>query len=331
MNQRRNLLKGLLWSSLLLLLILDAKTAFTGASAGVQTCLKTIIPSVLPFIFIGGFLCAACSTISCPLIEKWLKIPRYSLGYLLTGLICGYPVGAKTLQEAYRSGQIDRTTASRMCCFCNNPGPAFIIGVLSSVLSSWKISLVIWLIQILSAVITGILLPGNAVANDTRTSTSEIHMHLQMKNTLSAVANICGWVILFKAILSYMDIWVMPYLPKLAQCLLAGFLELANGLCMLSLIESDALQLIVATAMLSFGGMCVYFQSRSLAPELVDKHYILYKILQSLIAICLSMIAGYFLYGLERPLMAATPLPLSAAAVMIAVLYLNKKMVAFSR
>lgn len=331
MNQRKNLLTGLLWSSLLLVLIFDAKTAFTGASAGVQLCLKTIVPSVIPFIFIGGFLCAAWSTISCPLIEKSLKIPPYSLRYLLTGLICGYPVGAKTLQEAYRSGQIDRTSAARMCCFCNNPGPAFIIGVLSSVLSSWKISLVIWLIQILSAIITGILLPGNAVANDTTTNTSEIHMHLHMKNTLSAVANICGWVILFKVILSYMDIWVMPYIQKLTQCLLAGSLELANGLCMLPLIESDALQLIVATTMLSFGGMCVYFQSKSLAPELVGKHYILCKILQSLISISLSMIAGYFLYDLEQPLMAAIPLLFTAAAVVIAVLYFNKKMVAFSR
>lgn len=331
MNQRKNLLTGLLWSSLLLLVILDSRTALTAASAGIQLCLKTLIPSVFPFIFIGGFLCAAISTISCPLIEKYLKIPRYGFGYLLTGLICGYPVGAKTLQDAYRSGQIDRATASRMCCFCNNAGPAFIIGVLSSVFSSWKVSLIIWFIQILSAVITGILLPNSKDTDFPVQNTSDINMYLQMKNTLSAVASICGWVILFKVILSYMDIWVMPSLPKLTQCLLAGLLELANGLCMLSLIESDALRLISSTAMLSFGGMCVYFQTKSLAPELVDKHYILCKILQSLIAIGLAVIAGYFLYGLEQPILTISPLLITATVILVLLLYFNKKMVAFSR
>ena len=272
MNQQKNLLTGLLWSSLLLLLILDSRTALTAASEGIQLCLKTLIPSVFPFIFIGGLLCAAIRTIRCPLMEKLLRIPPYSIGYFLTGLICGYPVGAKTLQDAYRSGQIDRATASRMCCFCNNAGPAFIIGVLSSVFSSWEVSLIIWMIQILSAVITGILIPNSTDADFRVQSTPGINMHLQMRHTLSAVASICGWVILFKVILSYMDIWIMPSIPKLTQCLLAGFLELANGLCMLSMIESNALRLIVATAMLSFGGICIYFQTKSVAPDLVTLH-----------------------------------------------------------
>ena len=331
MNQRKNLLIGLLWSSLLLLLILDSRTALTAASEGIQLCLKALIPSVFPFIFIGGFLCAAISTIRLPLLEKWLKIPRYGSGYLLTGLICGYPVGAKTLQDAYRSGQIDRATASRMCCFCNNAGPAFIIGVLSSVFSTWEVSLIIWMIQILSAVITGILIPNSTDANFRVQSTPGINMHLQMKNTLSAVASICGWVILFKVILSYMHIWIMPSIPKLTQCLLAGFLELANGLCMLSMIESNALRLIVATAMLSFGGICIYFQTKSVAPELVGKHYILCKALQSLIAIGLSMVASYFFYGLEQPILTASPLLITATVILILLLYFNKKMVAFSR
>ena len=331
MNQRKNLLTGLLWSSLLLLLILDSRTALAAASEGIQLCLKTLIPSVFRFIVIGGFLCAAISTMRCPLLEKWLKIPLCSFGYFLTGLICGYPVGAKVLQNAYRSGQIDRASASRMCCFCNNAGPAFIIGVLSSVFSSWQTGLIIWLIQILSAIITGILLPNSTVTDYRVQNTSEINMHLQMKQTLSAVASICGWVILFRVILSYMDIWIMPSMPKLAQSLLTGFLELANGLCMLPLIESNAVRLIAATAMLSFGGMCVYFQTKSVAPELVGAHYIPCKILQSMIAINLSMVIGSFLYGPEKQILTTSPLLITATVILILVLYFNKKMVAFSR
>ena len=331
MNQRKNLFTGLLWFSILLLLIFDSRTALSAASEGIQLCLKTLIPSVFPFIFIGGFLCAAISTIRFPLLEKWLKIPPYGLGYLLTGLICGYPVGAKTLQDAYRCGQIDRSTASRMCCFCNNAGPAFIIGVLSSVFSSWKIGLIIWMIQILSAVITGMLIPSNTESDVCIPNTSEITVHLQMKHTLSAVASICGWVILFKIILSYMDICIMPSMPKLTQCLLAGFLELANGLCMLCVIQSNALRFIVASILLSFGGVCVYFQTKSVATELVGKHYILCKALQSLISICLSMIAGYFLYGLEQPILTASPLLITATVIVVFLLYFNKKIVAFRR
>lgn len=331
MNRRKNLWTGLLLSFLLLLLILDSRTALSAASEGIQLCIKTLIPSVFPFIFIGGLLCSTICTIRCPVLEKWLKIPTCSFGYFLTGLICGYPVGAQILHDAYRNGRIDRASATRMCCFCNNAGPAFIIGVLSSVFSSWKIGLIIWLIQILSAIIVGILLPNNTYAEFRGQNRQNTNMHLQMKQTLSAVASICGWVILFKVILSYMDIWVMPFIPKLAQCIFAGFLELANGLCMLSLIESVALRLISATAMLSFGGLCVYFQTKSVAPDLVSRHYILSKILQSLIAIGLSMVADHFLYGLEKSILITAPLLITAAVLLIVVLYFNKKTVAFSR
>lgn len=331
MNKRKNFLAGLLWSAPLLLLIFDSPTALAAASDGVRLCLQTIVPSVLPFIFVGGFLATAVSTIRCSLMEKLLKIPSRCFGYFLTGLICGYPVGAKTLQDAYRTGQISRDTASRMCCFCNNAGPAFIIGVMSSVFSSWKFSLILWLIQILSAIITGILLPNSTDTDSETQPAAKTDVYLQMKHTLSAVASICGWVTLFKIALSYLDIWIMQFMPKLAQCFLAGFLELTNGLCMLSLIESDALRFIAATAMLNFGGLCVYFQTKSVAPELTDKKYMLCKILQSMISIGLAMIAGKFLFGFNEPILNTTPLLVTATVILILVLHFNKKIVAFSR
>ncbi|MBO5868253.1 MAG: hypothetical protein J6Q54_05030, partial [Oscillospiraceae bacterium] len=40
----------------LIVIILDSKTAVTGASAGIQLCIKSIIPSLFPYMAAAGMM-----------------------------------------------------------------------------------------------------------------------------------------------------------------------------------------------------------------------------------------------------------------------------------
>ncbi len=47
---------------------------------------------------------------------------------LALGFVGGYPVGARTAIALYENGQCSKTEAERLLAFCNNSGPAFILG-----------------------------------------------------------------------------------------------------------------------------------------------------------------------------------------------------------
>ena len=48
----------------------------------------------------------------------------------ILGVLCGYPIGAKTAVDLYKNSYISKKEAENLICFSNNSGPLFIIGAL---------------------------------------------------------------------------------------------------------------------------------------------------------------------------------------------------------
>lgn len=59
----------------------------------------------------------------CPL----LGTSYYGTFAVLTGFLCGYPMGAKTTSDLLNVNKISRSEASYLLSFCNNTSPAFIL------------------------------------------------------------------------------------------------------------------------------------------------------------------------------------------------------------
>ena len=53
----------------MLLLILDSKTAVTGAWDGIELCLRTVIPSLFPFFIISAALTSSLAGMKLPLLR----------------------------------------------------------------------------------------------------------------------------------------------------------------------------------------------------------------------------------------------------------------------
>jgi hypothetical protein len=106
---------------------------------------------------------------------------------------------------------------------------------------------------------------------------------------MAAMSSICGWVIVFRIVINFCDRWFLNFLPQNAQCLIAGILELTNGCCRLIQIPQDSLRFLFCTIFLSFGGIGVYMQTISVTQELGTGNYILGKIMQTNIAVILSL------------------------------------------
>ena len=118
------------------LCILDAKTVLQGATNGIELCMRSVIPALFPLLTCSTYLTGNLGIFSSSLLRpvgKLCRIPSSCVGILITGFLGGYPTGAQAVAQAYESGSISKETASRMLGFCNNAGPAFIFGILSTI------------------------------------------------------------------------------------------------------------------------------------------------------------------------------------------------------
>jgi len=184
-----------------------------------------------------------------------------------------------------------------MLSFCNNAGPSFIFGMAAMQFSSPIYGWLIWGVQMLSAAAVARILPAGQESTVGESKPSPTSLSDAMHIALRVMATVCGWVVVFRVILSFLDRWLMWLMPQSAQVLLTGLLELANGCCNLSRIENHGLRFILCSLMLSLGGVCVFMQTSSVLQGLPVKHYLKGKALQGIFALLLSSMIQIFLPG----------------------------------
>ena len=278
-----------LWAGLgaclgMLILILDGKTALIGAQRGVQLCLITVIPSLFPFFVLSILLNSTLSGFHLPFLKEighFCGIPTGSEPLLISGFLGGYPVGAQGIAETYKAGQLSRQTAQRMLAFCNNAGPAFLFGMVASFFpESWMVWN-LWVIHISGALFTAMILPGATTDDCTLSMKSVVSANQIMVRALSAIGTVCGWIIVFRVVVEFLQRWILFLFPIPFQVAVTGMLELSNGCCFLPLIENVDMRFILCAGMLAFGGLCVTMQTISVSNGLSIRHYLLGKFIQT--------------------------------------------------
>lgn len=280
----------------MLLLILDSQTALNGAAEGISLCINSLIPSLFPFFVLSILLTGALAgqAIRClKPIGKLCKLPAGSESIFAVCMLGGYPVGAQNISLLFQQGQLTHTQAERMLGFCNNAGPSFIFGVLGIMFSSKITPWLLWSIHILSALIVGALLPVSE--NECRISPriKQIDFTEALSRAVKLQALVCGWVIFMRVILAFMERWVFHYFPLNLQIIISGLLELSNGCIRLSTLPNEGLRFIIASALLSLGGICVTLQTTSASKGVSMRMYFPGKLLQCSISILISTFLQY--------------------------------------
>ena len=114
------------------------------------------------------------------------------------------------------------------------------------------------------------------------------------------MALICGWVLLMRMTISFLQRWFLWMLPVPVQAILTGTLELANGCLQLESISCEGLRLIVASAFLALGGICVMLQTASVTEGISMALYFPGKLLQCTFSILLACGAQHLLPAPQR-------------------------------
>ena len=144
-------------------LILWPDHATQAVQDGLLLCINVIVPSLFPFFVLSSLvvelgLSRYLGQLLNPIMVPLFRVNGACGTALALGFVSGYPVGARSVIELYKSGQCTKTEAERLLAFCNNSGPAFILGVVGTgILGSSSAGLVLYFAHLAASVLVGIL------------------------------------------------------------------------------------------------------------------------------------------------------------------------------
>ena len=105
---------------------------FEGTQAGLILWIRTIFPALFPFMAGSGMMLSCggldiLSRIAGPVFSVLFSTSRNGSYALITGFLCGYPMGAKTTADMVKRGLITSDEGKYLLSFCNNVSPSFIL------------------------------------------------------------------------------------------------------------------------------------------------------------------------------------------------------------
>lgn len=291
MKRRMPILPLILSAAGMVCLILDGECVAGAVQDGIELCLRTIIPALFPLFVLSSVLVCALSGLRIPGLSKALGIPEGSGVIFLLGAIGGFPMGAQCIAQAVEQGELDKHSAQRMLGFCNNAGPAFLFGILGGIFDNPIVPLALFVIQLESAFLMGMLWPGEA-SMATRLPKSEVSLPNSVSRAVRSMVSVCAWVILANVLLAFLERWLFPFLPELIRVCITGTLELTNGCLALADMKAENLRFILCCGFLNFGGLSVLMQiqaivNRALLPVRSCVHQ---KICQALMSIAVGLV-----------------------------------------
>lgn len=259
---------------------------------GLQLCVGTVIPSLFPFFVVVSLLLQlgladGLQGLCAPVMRPLFHMRGICVLPLLAGLLGGYPSGAKTAAELYRQGQISRQEAELLLGFCDNCGPAFLLGYAGAgVLGCQRAGIWLFGIHIAAALLAGMILcraqkdrgPGLLRSN---LPVKPVGLPQALTGSVSGAAasmlNICAFVVLFRVLAALM--------PARIPGVLLGALEMVTGMASL---EPGRTGFIAAAVIAGWGGLSVHCQAMSVAEGLSFRWHWAGKALQSVISAALA-------------------------------------------
>lgn len=294
-------------------LVAAPKEAIAGAKDGLTLCFNVIVPSLFPFFVLSSLvvdlgLAAYLGRAMEGLMRPLFRVSGSCAAAVALGFIGGYPVGARTALQLYQQGLCSRTEAERLLAFCNNSGPAFILGVVGAgVFGDGRVGLLLYLTHALASVMVGLLFrfyggPERGGVPSRRpkpigTVTLPAAFTGAVTRAMQSTLNICGFVIFFAVVLRMLSAFgvlsavadllsLLGFQEEWARRLVAGLLELSSGVSSLQGEAQLAGRVSMAAFMLGWAGLSVHCQVLSFLVDsgLSAKVYLAGKLCHGLIA-----------------------------------------------
>lgn len=267
---------GLAALAMAVLFLKNADHVNAAVGQGLLLCVNTMIPSLFPFMVISELIVRTDTGRVVARAFSWLLRPLLGLSEggvcaVVMGVLCGFPVGAKTAADHYRAGGMSVREFQHVLCFCHWPSMAFLTSVVGvSVFGQSRVGWVLLVLGLVSSLIVGVLF---RFALPRRVQTEVLPMRSMVRtraasllpDAVSAAAGsmlgVCATVVLFSALVGVIDEYAAAWsLDGGGRTALLGFLELSTGVRACACVETAERAFLLCAAMLGWGGLSVHCQ-----------------------------------------------------------------------
>ncbi len=276
------------------------KETLSGATDGLLLWFQIVLPTLLPFFIMTNLLIQTnsmrfISRIFGPVLQKIFQVSPDGSFAVLTGFVCGYPIGAKVTADLVRSKRITESEGNYLLSFCNNTSPAFITSYI--VLQNFQKDellfqtlFILYLSPVLCSMIFRLFYKKRSQKNlivhtsDRCCFTFEI-MDNSIMNAFENITKVGGYIILFSIVFSLAN--------SIHSTCLFSILEITNGIpLLLRTCNSLPVSYIAVLALTSFGGICSLLQTKAMLVEtrLSITKYTIEKLITAMVTSLLTLL-----------------------------------------
>ena len=302
-------------------LVFSSSQVIESCRYAIELCLQLILPSLFPFFVLSVLLNklglpGLLGRLLAPAASKIYGISGAGASALFIGLTGGYPLGAAYIADMERSGAVAAAEGERLLAFCNNSGPAFIIGAVGAgAFGSSGAGLLLYLCHILAAMLCGLFFRSRDYCREIQAiQLDSVYISQALpeavKQSVNALLNVCGFVMCFTVLVGLLDAGGFFSLLcgrlstafglelSFSHAALTGFLELGSGAGAMRAMKVTPLNMALAAGILGWGSLSVHFQNRAVisGSSLKGSYHLVGRLLSACIAMALAYIGtGIFL------------------------------------
>lgn len=287
----------------MLLMLRNSAVAIEYMKSGMELCVKTVIPSLFPFMVISDLLVSFGVGEG---IGKLFKKPMSLFSVsgagssaVILGALCGFPVGARTAVGLYDSGKITKKECEHLLTFSNNPSAAFVISSVGvSLYSNHKVGIAFLCLTLTSSLAVGYVMKHCIYSKSERISRRDEVFEVPsagsgvrafteaITSSATAMLNVCAYVIFFASLVGVLGNVLSSFGVGEEICaILYALFEMSSGVSAASALTNSAAGLVLTASALGWSGISVHCQVASMCDgrELDLKPYFIAKALQGMI------------------------------------------------
>lgn len=294
----------------LILLLFESTLSIEGARSGLILWFQTVIPTLLPFMICSNVIVrlGAARYLVAPLkkpCSRFLHLSECGTYTLVVGLLCGYPMGAKTCGDFVSEKRMAKSEGQYLLAFCNHPSPMFVVGYLASTLLC-KDKLPLILLSLYLPILPLALLSGKCYKVKSTSLTGSLpnsgagpiggQLDDAIANACEVILKVGVYIILYSILAAFLK--VLPWSYEIGKLLTLGVIEITTGIQAAGASPlSGNLVALLGVCIAAFGGLSGVSQTQSVIKnaELSIRHYLLWKLLHSLLSAVCFLILAYLL------------------------------------
>lgn len=263
-------------------------------SEACNDCFGVIIPSLFAFTILAvyfqksGLYRTALKPLTFPL-SKLLRTDEEICALIILSNTGGYPIGAKLLSEAVKSGRLSKKDAGRLLCCCFGSGPAFVIGLAGQrVFGSAAAGAVMYAACVMSSLVMAAIVRSRGefalIGKAPSPQAGSGCLITSVTDAARVMFTVCAMITGFSVVTKAAEILRITAAAEGLFSLLGSGEN--SGKILPALLEVSRVKelspggaaLPLCAGLLSFGGICVIMQVAALAGDIPLKGFLLARI-----------------------------------------------------